>query len=82
MHGAAAPCILSLSKSLFDKLSNANRVAGFTFEKAALRSVFCPRYTPPDKTDSHFIRACGRELYEVFDALKMHGNRNDRLETI
>jgi len=23
-------------------------------------------YTPPDKTDSHFIRACGRELYEAF----------------
>ena len=30
------------------------------------RFVFCPMYTPPDKTDSHFIRACGRELYEVF----------------
>ena len=27
-------------------------------------------YTPPDKTDLHFIRACGRELYEVFDSLK------------
>jgi len=26
---------LSLSKSLFDKLSNANRGAGFAFEKAA-----------------------------------------------
>ena len=24
---------------------------------------------PPDKTDSHFIRARGRELYEVFDSL-------------
>ena len=23
-------------------------------------------YTPPDKTNLHFIRACGRELYEVF----------------
>ncbi len=29
------------------------------------RFVFCPRFTPPDKTDLHFIRACGRELYEV-----------------
>jgi len=23
-------------------------------------------YTPPDKTNLHFIRACGRELYEAF----------------
>ena len=23
-------------------------------------------YTPPDKTNRHFIRACGRELYEAF----------------
>ena len=27
-------------------------------------------YTPPDKTNLHFIRACGRELYEVFDSVK------------
>ena len=26
-------------------------------------------YTPPDKTDLHFIRACGRELYEIFGSL-------------
>ena len=30
------------------------------------RSVFCPTYTPPGKTDSHFIPPCAAELYEVF----------------
>ena len=33
--GPAILPALSLSKSFFDKLSNANRVAGFAFEKAA-----------------------------------------------
>ena len=26
-------------------------------------------YTPPDKTDSHFISPCAAKLYEVFDSL-------------
>ena len=28
--------------------------------------VFCPTYTPPGKTNLHFIPPCAAELYEVF----------------
>ena len=53
---------LSLSKSVFDKLSNETRFAGLSLEKAAARGsalayartfasreVFSPTYTPPEK---------------------------------
>ena len=35
--------------------------------------MFCPRYTPPDKTNLHYIPPCAAELYEVFDRMKSAG---------
>ncbi len=32
--------------------------------------MFCLTYTPPGKTNLHFIPPCAAELYEVFDRLK------------
>ena len=31
--------------------------------------MFCPRYTPPDKTNLHYIPPCAAELCEAFDEL-------------
>ena len=58
---------LELVKKVF-LTSSQTRSASLGSRLKELRdaSVFCLTYTPPDKTDLQFIRACERELCEAF----------------
>ena len=70
---------LSVSKSIFDTLSNETRFAGLSFEKAAARrsalayartfasrEVFLPTYMPPEKMLGTLFAPAGANSARLF----------------
>ena len=74
---------MSVSKILFDTLSNETRFAGLSLEKAAARrsalayartfasrEVFLPTYMPPAKMLGLYLRLRAQTLRGFFDSLR------------
>ena len=74
---------LSLSKSIFDKLSNETHFVGLSFEKAAARrsalayartfasrDVFSPTHMSPEKMINTLFAPAGANSARLYDRLK------------
>ena len=59
--------LLSVSKNIFDTLSNETRYAGLSFEKAAAsRNVFSPTHMSPEKMISTLFAPAGANSARLF----------------